>query len=505
MTRIFISHSHSDEAISYKLFDFLICVFPDLRDEDILCTADPNSGLSFDSNSISDQLKTNLKGAEALFALITTDSLRSLWIPFEIGSFWTTEKPIVLILGPDLAPDKLPGPLKGWLCIRIEDDQAFDKLNAVTNQLEQKLNIRQNVHRRRRDRHLDTFITQFRAWQSNFPPDTSQQQEIEQLTKKLTASADLIQKLTEKERSHNQQLVEIETASQQEKADIETNYQNQINDLKQQLAEAQSQLDKQLADSESAYKQQLETLTAVQPKKVQAQNFIEDLGNGINLEMIAISGGKFLMGSPTGEGRNNEKPQHEVSISPFFLGKYPITQAQYQQVMGQNPSHFKGDDLPVEQVSWDKAAEFCQRLSNQTGTEYRLPSEAEWEYACRAGTSTKYYFGNDQDQLKEHTWYKENSNETHSIGEKKPNQWGLYDLYGNVWELCQDNWHGNYENAPSDSSARTSNKSSLRVMRGASWSNNPSNCRSAYRNSCNRDLYVDDIGFRVVRVAPRTK
>ena len=237
MTRIFISHSHADEEIAYKFFDFLICVFPELRDKDILCTSDPNSGLSFDSNTISDQLKRNLKGAEALVALITTDSLQSPWIPFEIGSFWTTEKSIVLILGPDLTPDKLPGPLKGWLSIRIEDEQAFEQVNAFVNQLEVKLGIRQNVNRLRRDRNLEEFLTRFRAWKSKLPkPDLSQQRKIAELTKKITDNESFWeQELEKSKRTYSNQIKEIEKASQQKNQEIDS--------LRLQIAEQQHQLE----------------------------------------------------------------------------------------------------------------------------------------------------------------------------------------------------------------------------------------------------------------------
>ena len=233
----------------------------------------------------------------------------------------------------------------------------------------------------------------------------------------------------------------------------------------------------------------------------QLKSFTEDLGNGIELEMIAISGGKFMMGSPEGEGDDYEKPQHEVIVQFFFMGKYPITQAQYQQVMGENPSNFKGDEQrPVEYVSWDDAVEFCQRLSKQTGKEYRLPSEAEWEYACRAGTATAYYFGNSI--TKEQANY--GGSETTVVGQFSPNAFGLYDMHGNVWEWCQDDWYEDYENAPDDGSAWLSRKSSNKVLRGGSWGFNPGFSRSAYRYCGTRVLRLFDIGLRVVCVAPRT-
>ena len=172
MTRIFISHSHVDKAIAFKLFDFLICVFPELKDEDILCTSDSNSGLLLinGSGTISDQLKRQLQEAEALFALITTDSLQSLWVLVEISSFWNTDKPFVLILESGLTPSELPEPFNGCMSIQIEDEHAFDQINFVTNELGKKLNMRKSVNRLTRDRLLKEFLTRFR----DIPPITSE-------------------------------------------------------------------------------------------------------------------------------------------------------------------------------------------------------------------------------------------------------------------------------------------------------------------------------------------
>ena len=152
------------------------------------------------------------------------------------------------------------------------------------------------------------------------------------------------------------------------------------------------------------------------------QDFAEYLGKGVELDMVVIPSGTFMMGSPEGQGDDDEKPQHEVTVQPFLMGKYPITQAQYQRVMGKNPSYFKGDDRPVERVSWDDAVEFCQRLSKQTGIEYRLPTEAEWEYACRAGTTTPYHFGeNITKKLVNYGW---NVGETTAVGQITPKSIG---------------------------------------------------------------------------------
>ncbi len=249
----------------------------------------------------------------------------------------------------------------------------------------------------------------------------------------------------------------------------------------------------------------------------QAQYFTENLGNNISLDMVYIPGGKFIMGSPLGEGYDRERPQHEVTVQPFFMGKYPITQAQWkaiadradlkvERILDPNPAYFKDREnsarRPVENVDWDDAVEFCQRLSKQTGTEYRLPTEAEWEYACRAGTTTPYYFGeNITDKLAN---YGGNVGKTTSVGQFPPNAFGLYDMHGNVWEWCQDDWHDSYKNAPNDGSAWVSETSSTKVTRGGSWGSNPTLCRSAPRDLGTRGGRDADIGFRVVCVVPRT-
>jgi formylglycine-generating enzyme required for sulfatase activity len=179
----------------------------------------------------------------------------------------------------------------------------------------------------------------------------------------------------------------------------------------------------------------------------------------------------------------------------FLIGKYPVTQEQYQKVMGTNPSHFKNNPQnPVERVSWDNAKAFCQKLSQITGKTYRLPTEAEWEYACCAGTTTRYYFGDDANQLRDYAWYYGNSQgKTHPVGQKKPNAWGLYDMSGNVWEWCEDDWHDSYKNAPDDGSAWLTNDNDYqpeKCLRGGSWFDLPLYCRSAY---CN---YIFPLGFR---------
>ncbi len=211
-----------------------------------------------------------------------------------------------------------------------------------------------------------------------------------------------------------------------------------------------------------------------------AKYFVEDLGNGVTLEMVQIPGGKFLMGSPEGEeGRNdNEGPQHEVTVPGFFMGKYVVTQAQYQTIMGNNPARFQGENRPVENVSWNDAVEFCKRLSEKTGRTYRLPSEAEWEYAARAGTTTPFYFGEtittdlanyDGNYTYASAPKGEYREQTTDVGKFLPNSFGLYDMCGNVFEWCLDKYHNNYGQAPKDGSAWLEGNNNRRLLRGGFW------------------------------------
>ena len=280
----------------------------------------------------------------------------------------------------------------------------------------------------------------------------------------------------------------------------------------------------------------------IKKESKQSQYFSEDLGNGITLEMVAIPGGTFLMGTEdeeierlvkkfnfNWEGFRRERPQHQVIVPPFFIGKYPITQAQWKAIASRtdlkvekdldlNPANFKdhpdSDRRPVETVNWDDAIEFCARLSKLTGREYRLPSEAEWEYACRAGTTTPFYFGEtitgklanyDASNTYAEEAKGEYRGETTPVGQFPPNAFGLYNMHGNVWEWCADTWHDNYDGAPRDGSVWIENgDGNCSPLRGGSWCSNPNVCRSAYRGryDSRRDYY--NYGFRVVCGAGRT-
>jgi formylglycine-generating enzyme required for sulfatase activity len=249
--------------------------------------------------------------------------------------------------------------------------------------------------------------------------------------------------------------------------------------------------------------------------------YIETLSQDIGLEMVKIPEGSFLMGSSEGEldGTSYERPQHQVHLQPFYLGRYPITQEQWQIVAGYervtkeldpDPSRFKGDKLPVENVSWEDAEEFCRRLSAKTGKDYRLPSEAQWEYACRAETTTLFHFGNiiTTGLANYNGNYSYNDSpkgryrkQTTAVGSFPANAWGLCDMHGNVWEWCADDWHEDYTDAPSDGSAwlnttKNDRNKSSKLLRGGSWLIGPWVCRSATRNYGSRGFFSIVVGFR---------
>jgi formylglycine-generating enzyme required for sulfatase activity len=195
-----------------------------------------------------------------------------------------------------------------------------------------------------------------------------------------------------------------------------------------------------------------------------------------------------------------ELPQHEVCLDGFWMGKTEVTQAQWQQVMGSNPSRFEGDSRPVETVSWNDAQEFLKKLDTQAAQEiYRLPTEAEWEYAARAGTTTMFSFGDNVDALGDYAWQTDNSEyTTHAAGQLQPNNWGLYDMHGNVWEWCGDWYYDAYYAKSPLENPQGPESGESRVMRGGAWSQKPYACRSALRSALNPEYGIDDLGFRVV-------
>jgi formylglycine-generating enzyme required for sulfatase activity len=222
--------------------------------------------------------------------------------------------------------------------------------------------------------------------------------------------------------------------------------------------------------------------------------------DSLGMKFVYIKPGSFMMGSPSGEsGRDNDEKQHRVTLTKgFYMQTTEVTQGQWKAVMGSNPSHFKnsGDDRPVEQVSWNDVQEFIRKLNQKTGKNYRLPTEAEWEYACRAGSTTRFCFGDSDSSLGSYAWYSSNSgSKSHTVAQKQPNAWGLYDMHGNVWEWCQD-WYGNYSTS-SVTDPTGASSGSRRVYRGGGWSYYAWYCRSADRNSFSPDNRNGSLGFRL--------
>lgn len=265
-------------------------------------------------------------------------------------------------------------------------------------------------------------------------------------------------------------------------------------------------------------------------RSLSVECYLEHLNDELSFEMMRIPVGSFQMGSPENELKHerNEGPQHQVNVPQFFMAKCPVTQAQWQVVAAMpqvnrelkaDPSTFKGDDRPVEHVSWYEAVEFCDRISAHTNRPYRLPSEAEWEYACRAGTKTAFHFG--KTITTDLANYRGTDDEyggsgSYGSGPKGEyrrkttpinhfdiaNAYGLCDMHGNVWEWCQDHWHDDYYGAPDDGRAWMTGNDTYRVVRGGSWDVEPEFCRSARRNYILPDGRFEVIGFRVVSAPP---
>ena len=241
------------------------------------------------------------------------------------------------------------------------------------------------------------------------------------------------------------------------------------------------------------------------------------IGDGLEMEMVLIPGGTFVMGSPRSEeGRDDDEgPAHTVTITrPFYIGKCEVTQAQWRAVMGWNPSRMQNplvtapdspDDMPVEQVSWDMAQEFLKRLNRKVpGGGFRLPTEAEWEYAARAGSTTRFSFGDEASRLGDYAWYRENSESLpHPVGLKKPNPWGLHDVHGNAMEWCLDEFRSYKAGHQVD--PRTEYPASVPVLRGGSWEDPPGECRSAWRLHTPAPDSGDGIGLRIVRTIPEPR
>ena len=224
------------------------------------------------------------------------------------------------------------------------------------------------------------------------------------------------------------------------------------------------------------------------------------------LVLQPIQGGRFTMGSACGLPHAPEGPEHLVDVEAFWMADCPITGQQYKSVMGVNPSHFQSEaDLPVENVTPVDALEFCERLSQRCGMRIRLPSEAEWEYACRAGSTTQFHFGDTPADLPKYAWFEFNSRgQTWPVRRKEPNAWGLFDIVGNVWEWCQDSWHEDYTGAPCDGSAwvEIGSRRARYCVRGGAWDMDAFRCRSSYRSYDWDEIGTSRTGFRIVAEIP---
>ncbi len=246
---------------------------------------------------------------------------------------------------------------------------------------------------------------------------------------------------------------------------------------------------------------------AIKPEPKKTVDF--DLGGGVKMDLVLLGPGSFMMGDPKGE--KDEKPVHKVTISKsFYMGKFDVTQEQWQGVMGGNPSHFKGARNPVDSVSWEACQAFIKKLNEKfaaSGATFSLPTEAQWEYACRAGASTRYGFGDEEARLGEYGWFETNAGgQTHPVGEKKPNAWGLYDMQGNLWQWCADWYDGSYyKKSPATDPTGPSEPGgpsgvSSRALRGGCWGDPASCCRCACRYCLPPWFCVYSYGLRVVCV-----
>jgi len=224
----------------------------------------------------------------------------------------------------------------------------------------------------------------------------------------------------------------------------------------------------------------------------------------LNVDLVFVQGGTFYMGCTDEQDNDcwvNERPDHQVTVSDFYIGKYEVTQAQWKAVMGRNPSYFKGNNLPVENVSWNEVQEFIQKLNAKTGKQYRLPTEAEWEFAARGGIESKGYKYSGSNMIGDVVWYSSNSSsKTHDAGKKQANELGLYDMSGNVWEWCSDWYNEDYYKTSPTANPTGPNTVSSRVLRGGSWISHAQRCRVSLRDFYTPGNRIDYIGFRLALI-----
>jgi formylglycine-generating enzyme required for sulfatase activity len=405
-------------------------------------------------------------------------------------------------------------------------EQIWKRVSALTLGKDEEVhNMLQSITLEKQRQHQETTVRRQLEESQNQLKKAEEDHRSAIAQEKLSAAAALqeqSEKLQCQIQEEEQQIESLRSALAQAKSAAAADLQNQAEELQGLLAEEQRQKDLLVAELQEKVKLIAQTNQFLEAQIAQKKSSAKNTGNqakcvtpklpqDVTLDMVRIPGGQFLMGSADGEGEASEKPQHLVTVPEFWMGKYLVTQAQWRSIaslpqvkkeLKPNPSHFKGDLRPVENVSWQEAIEFCARLSQLTGQTYRLPSEAEWEYACRAETTTQFYFGDTlTPELANHNGA---VGETTDVGVYSPNAFGLYDMHGNVWEWCQDHWHDSYMGEPIDGSTwADKNDNDYHLLRGGSWINDPLGCRSAFRYWFNSDLDFSGVGFRVVYAPAR--
>ncbi|MBD2362650.1 SUMF1/EgtB/PvdO family nonheme iron enzyme [Anabaena minutissima FACHB-250] len=556
--KIFISYSHNDETLKNTLITHL----SSLKREGVISIwqdREISPGTEWDK-----QINDNLKTADIILLLVSSDFIASdycwgvevktaiarhnagdtcvipvilrkvLWdsAPFaKLQALPTNAKPVTSWISPDDAFTEIAQGIRNVAQELIKKRQQKQKLTDKASALAQ---YRQKVEEFAADGEIsmaESFILQDEQKRLGLTD-----QEVEKIREQVLEPYGIYKENLDKYRQFFTQLVKAQgyplgAKGKAELRTVQKHYNLKDEDIahieqeQEVIEEDESRIKIQSFDFDTATVTVKSGKCLVNRSKGRAELFTENLGDGVNLEMVAIPRGQFLMGSPENEANraSDESPQHTVKIQPFFMGKFPVTQAQWRVVaawdkvnidLKSDPSYFTGNNRPVERVSWDDAVEFCARLSTKTNRIYRLPSEAEWEYACRAGTTTPFCFG--ETITTELANYDGNytygagskgeyREQTTDVGIFPANLFGLYDLHGNVYEWCQDEWHDNYSDAPNNGSAWVSNNDNqFRLLRGGSWDYNPRYCRSADRLRDARDNRYNDVGFRVVISVLRT-
>ncbi|MBD2563199.1 MULTISPECIES: SUMF1/EgtB/PvdO family nonheme iron enzyme [Nostoc] len=523
--KVFCSYSHNDEPLKDELAKHLTM----LERQGITSTWHDRKippGKEWDQ-----QINENLNTADIILLLVSSDFIFSKYcwdvevtkaierhangeacvIPIILRNVFWQDAPFAKLQ----ALPKNAQPIKSW---SNQDDAFTNVAQGIKFAAEQLIKEREQ-QRVRKEAAIAEYLQKAEEFASDGEISSVESYILEDLQEKL--------KLTDKE----------DIASREKALEPYGIYKKNLDKYKQYLTRVVDEQGYPLGEKTEA---ELETLQKyyllkdvdvvrlkkeqeIEYQKRQTEFATEDLGNGVVLEMVAIPGGKFIMGSPESEPERSgdESPQHSVTIQPFFMGKFTVTQSQWKAVadlpkvnidLNPEPTNFKGANRPVEQVSWDDAIEFCARLSKKTEKTYRLPSEAEWEYACRAGTTTPFYFGEtittdlanyDGNYTYGSAPKGEYRQQTTDVGKFPANPFGLFDMHGNIWEWCQDEWHENYKGAPKDGSAWLVDNQN-RLLRGGSWGSSPRNCRSACRRYDARGSRINFVGFRVVLVRGRT-